>query len=186
MPVTRFTDKLIVYRILRMLVTPFDKTDAYRLGIIDAKGNVLKRDSQIKTQEEREAYTLLHRLVFRLKKILEKLPVENKKLLSYMAAYMLVRECYEQYLEPINLEQIFIESLSYDMDTALVEQFLKEEYMKTFKQFQEDTSLSATPANNAAATPGVSSVTGEPPVSKKAQTKYKAGKSTTPKLMRRK
>lgn len=187
MPVTRFTDKLIVYRILRMLTTPFNKTDAYRLGIIDAKGNVLKKDSQLKTQAEREAYTLLHRLVFRLKKILEKLPVENKKLLSYMAAYLLVRECYEQKIEPINLESKFLESLHYEIDTTLIENFLKEDYMKTFKQFQEDTSLGVTPANNAVATPGLPSLGGDPPVSTMAQKKYKSkGTKTLPQLMRRK
>jgi hypothetical protein len=186
MPVTRFTDKLIVYRILRMLTTPFNKTDAFRFGIIDAKGNVLKRDSQLRTQEEREAYTLLHRLVFRLKKILEKLPVENKKLLSYMAAYMLVRECYEQSIEPFNLESKFVESLNYDIDTTLIEKFLKEDYMKTFRQFQEDSSLGVTPANNAAATPGISSLTGEPPVSKLAQKKKVKGINSFPQLIRRK
>ena len=30
------------YQFLTKLTTPFDKTDAYRLGIIDEKGKVLK------------------------------------------------------------------------------------------------------------------------------------------------
>ena len=83
----RFIDAAIVYRILKMLVTPFDKTDAFRLGIIDAKGKILKKAVQLKTTEERNAYTLLHRLVFRLKRIIEKVPIENKKFLSYAAAF---------------------------------------------------------------------------------------------------
>jgi hypothetical protein len=185
MPVSRFTDKLIVYRILRMLVTPFDKTDAFRLGIIDAKGNVLKRESQLKTQSEKEAYTLLHRLVFRLKRILEKVPVENKKLLSYMAAYVLVKECVEQKIEPLNLESIFIESLTFEMDTTLVENFFKDNYMKTFRQFQEDAALGGVPANNAAASPGLPSLTGEPPITSVTANKYKKGSKKLPTLFKR-
>ena len=68
----RFVDSVIALRILRLLTTPFDQTDAYRLGIIDEKGKELKSMSDLHTVEERDAYTLLHRLVFRLKKMLEK------------------------------------------------------------------------------------------------------------------
>ena len=89
---SRFLDTLITYRILRMLTTPFDQSDAYRLGIIDAKGNVLKKESEINTEEEQNAYTLLNRMVFRLKKILEKVPVANKQFLSFAAAVALVKE----------------------------------------------------------------------------------------------
>ena len=66
----RFVDSLIAYRILKLLVTPFDKTDAYKLGIIDAKGKELKRMQELNSVNERDAYTLLHRLVFRIKKII--------------------------------------------------------------------------------------------------------------------
>ena len=40
----RFVDSIITYRILHKLVTPFDQTDAYKLGIIDQYGNPLKKD----------------------------------------------------------------------------------------------------------------------------------------------
>ena len=80
-------DSIIAYRILKLLVTPFNKTDAFKLGIIDEKGQELKKMRDLHTTEERDAYTLLHRLVFRLKKIIEKVPVDNKKFLSLAAAY---------------------------------------------------------------------------------------------------
>ena len=57
----RFVDSLIAYRILKLLVTPFDKTDAYKLGIIDAKGKELKRMQELNSVNERDAYTLLKR-----------------------------------------------------------------------------------------------------------------------------
>ena len=35
----RAIDLFVTYRFIKLLVTPFDKTEAYKLGIIDAKGN---------------------------------------------------------------------------------------------------------------------------------------------------
>ena len=161
----RFIDAAIVYRILRMLVTPFDKTDAYRLGIIDAKGKILKKSNQLNTIEERNAYTLLHRLVFRLKRIIEKVPIENKKFLSFAAALALIREHYEKGTEPINLEEMFLESLKQPHDTTLVEQFMADKYMMTLKQFMEEDG--GAPANNAAVTGGIAGLPpDEPPVPK--------------------
>ena len=72
---SRFVDSLIAYRILRLLVIPFEETDAYKLGIIDASGKELKRMSQLNTVAERDAYTILHRMIFRLKRIVQKVPI---------------------------------------------------------------------------------------------------------------
>ena len=33
-----------VYQFIKKLVTPFDKTKAFELGIIDGKGRILKKD----------------------------------------------------------------------------------------------------------------------------------------------
>ena len=38
---SRVIDALIAYRVLKLLVTPFNKTKAFELGIIDEKGKVL-------------------------------------------------------------------------------------------------------------------------------------------------
>ena len=168
----RFVDSLIALRILHLLVTPFDKTEAFRRGIIDAKGKELKKMRDLNTVEDRDAYTLLHRLVYRLKKIIERIPIENKKLLSLAAAYSLIKECYDINKEPVNLEELFIKKLDTNLteEISLVNKVLSEKKMFTFKQFNED--LGAAPANNAAVSPGIAGVTGEPPVSKKAQKKY--------------
>ena len=162
----RFLDAAIVYRILKMLVTPFDKTDAYRLGIVNEKGKILKKSHELKTTEERNAYTLLHRLVFRLKRIIEKVPVDNKKFLSYAAALALIREHYEAQTEPIELERMFLESLKQKHDTTLVEDFINNKYSMTFKQFLDEEDGGA-PANNAAVTGGIAGLPpDEPPVPK--------------------
>lgn len=89
---TGIIDTWIVYRVLRILTTPWDEQDAFKLGIIDANGVVLKHQRDLKTSEEKNAYTLLHRLVFNLKRILEKLPLGKTKLARYATALFLIKE----------------------------------------------------------------------------------------------
>ena len=158
----RFVDSVIAYRILRMLVTPFEETEAYRLGIVDAKGKELKRMSELHTAEERDAYSILHRMVYRIKRIINKVPVENKRLVSFAAALSLIKEHANDTTEPLDLEQQFITRLTQELseEKILVENFVNQQYMKTFKQYTEEIAV-----NNAAATPGVAGLTGEPPVS---------------------
>ena len=74
---SRVIDALVAYRVLKLLVTPFNKTKAYALGIIDEKGKVLKKSREIKDQQERNAYTLLIRFVFNLKRMLSKLGIRG-------------------------------------------------------------------------------------------------------------
>lgn len=154
----RFVDSLITYRILRLLTTPFEETDAYRLGIIDAKGKELKKMSQLNNSDEQNAYTILHRLVFRLKKIVEKVPIDNKKIVSYAAALALIKECVDLNKEPVNLENLYLEVLHEQYYSQkhihLIHEFLDNKHTLTFKQFLDE----EIPANNAG-TPGVAGFT---------------------------
>jgi hypothetical protein len=79
-----------------MLVVPFDQTKAYKLNIIDENGKVLKKASTLKTQEERDAYNYLTRLVFNIKRMVNRLPGGESRLKNIVSAYFLVRECYEK------------------------------------------------------------------------------------------
>ena len=92
---SRIVDNLIAYRILYMLVTPFVDTKAYKLGIIDKDGNNLRKSSSLKSEEERDAYTYLNRLVFNLKRIIAKLPGGDTRIKNLIAALWLVKEYYE-------------------------------------------------------------------------------------------
>ena len=91
----RIVDNLIAFKVLTMLVTPFVDTNAYKLGIIDADGKTLVKTSKLTTSEERDAFTYLHRLVFNVKKIINRLPGGDSKLKNIVAALWLVRESYE-------------------------------------------------------------------------------------------
>ena len=90
-------DAFITFRFLKLLVTPFDKTEAYNLGIINNRGKVLKRYKTLERIEERQAYTILHRLVFNIKKLIEKVPGGKSRLASYAAALFLIKEHVKEY-----------------------------------------------------------------------------------------
>lgn len=62
-----------LYKFLDTLTIPFVKTDAYKLGIIDAKGNLLKNAHTL-NPTEKAAYNEFYQLVFSLKKLLIKIP----------------------------------------------------------------------------------------------------------------
>jgi len=87
---SRIVDTYITYRIIKTLVTPWDEQDAYKLGIIDDRGNVLKKYKELKSIKERDSYTILVRLVFNLKRLLNKVPGGKSKFGSYAAAALLL------------------------------------------------------------------------------------------------
>ena len=88
----RAIDALITFRFLKLLVTPFNKTKAYELGIIDERGKNLIKSRDLNTIEMRNSYTILHKLVFNIKKLIEKLPGGKSRLASYAAALFLIKE----------------------------------------------------------------------------------------------
>jgi len=81
-----------VYQFIRELTKSWADTKAYKLGIIDDKGKLLKKASELKTQAEREAYTLFDRLIWNVKRTLQALPGGESKIKSYAAAAYLLKE----------------------------------------------------------------------------------------------
>lgn len=90
----RTVDTLFVLRFLRLLTMDWKDTDAYALGIIDDEGNLLKTSEDLKTSEEKSAYTILHRLVWKIKRLLNKLPFGRSRLVSYATALWFLKEEY--------------------------------------------------------------------------------------------
>ena len=86
-----------VYQFLKKLVTPFEKTKAFELGIIDEKGKILKRRRDLKTKDEKEAYTLSDTLIWNIKKLLGKVPGGQSRIASYAAALFLIKEQHGDY-----------------------------------------------------------------------------------------
>jgi len=128
----RAIDSLIVFRFLKLLVTPFDETKAYELGIIDERGNNLRKANKLNTEEERESYTILHRLVFNIKKLIEKVPGGKTKLGSYAAALFLIKEHTKDKLE--DWDMLEKEFYNYLKENDLIEPYdLDEEIQFTDK-----------------------------------------------------
>ena len=96
---SRVIDAVIAYRVLKLLVTPFDKTKAFELGIIDDKGKVLIKSRNIETAEQRNAYTLLIRFVFNLKKLLAKIGIRGPLGSAAAAAFAFFKEEYGNNVE---------------------------------------------------------------------------------------
>ena len=108
----RVIDALIAYRLLKLLVTPFERTKAYKLGIIDKKGKVLIKSKEFiksfpsgKVQEARKAYTLLIRFVFNLKRILAKVGIRGALGSAAAAAIAFFRE--QNDYNPIIEKQVY-------------------------------------------------------------------------------
>ena len=89
---SRGIDFLITYRVVKLLITPFDKQPAFKNGIIDEKGKVLKKYKTLKTEKERKSYTLLHRFVFNLKRILQKVGLGSRLGSFAVALALLIKE----------------------------------------------------------------------------------------------
>jgi hypothetical protein len=90
--ISRAGDLFYAYRFLKLLVTSWEKTEAYKLGIIDANGKVIKRASSLSTSNEKAAYTIFHRLVFNIKRLVNKLPFGKTKLAAWATALFLIKE----------------------------------------------------------------------------------------------
>lgn len=137
---SRFVDAIIVYRILRKLATPFEETDAFKMGIIDAKGKILRKFTSLKDDKEKDAYTLLDRLVWRIKRIIERVPFESRKVASFAAALALVKESLKANAEPVDLELQLMQRIKQDLteEMVLVEEFFNAPPVKSFRMFVED------------------------------------------------
>ena len=86
-----------VYQFLKKLVTPFEKTDAFKLGIIDEKGKILKRRRDLEGDEEKDAYNLSDTLIWNIKKLIGKIPGGKSRIASYAAALYLIKEQQDGY-----------------------------------------------------------------------------------------
>ena len=96
----------IVQTWLRRLTTPFIEWDAYRLGVIDGKGNVLKKRRDLTTIAEREAFTTFDLMICNMKKALALIPGGSSKTATYAAALWLIREFNEEASEQQLVEAV--------------------------------------------------------------------------------
>ena len=73
----RAIDFLITYRIVKLMATDFKNQEAFKYGIIDANGKQLRKNRDLNTEAEKDSYTVLHRFVFNLKRLLAKFGLKS-------------------------------------------------------------------------------------------------------------
>jgi len=135
----RAIDLFVTYRFIKLLVTPFKDTDAYKLGIIDENGNRVippkpkvgvwnKTPKPLRTSEEKNAYTVLHKLVFNIKKLFSKVPGLRTKLGTYAAALFLLKDTFKESVDdPDIFEKEFMKYLKeqgYELDDSINEEVI--------------------------------------------------------------
>ena len=116
---SRAADLGYAFRFLKLLTTPWNKLKAYELGIVDENGKNLKRAKELKTKEEKSAYTIFHRLVFNIKRLLGKIPGGKSTLASYAAALYLIKE--HTGMSEEKIEEIITKVLEDNLETDLTE-----------------------------------------------------------------
>ena len=131
----RAIDLFVTYRFIKLLVTPFEKTEAYKLGIIDKNGARIlpppvrgvkqTKPKPLLTSAEKNAYTILHKLVFNIKKIFGKVPGLRTKLGTYAAALFLLKDTFKESVDdPDVFEKEFMKYLKeqgYEIDNTFSE-----------------------------------------------------------------
>ena len=135
----RAIDLFVTYRFIKLLVTPFEKTEAFKLGIIDENGdrirpqrdpvtNILPAMEKLRTTEQKNAYTILHKLVFNIKKIFGKVPGLRTKLGTYAAALFLLKDTFKESVDdPDMFEKEFMKYLKeegYEIDNSISEEVI--------------------------------------------------------------
>ena len=134
----RAIDLFVTYRFIKLLVTPFEKQDAYKLGIIDKSGNrtrpppsaagVKQPPKKLVSTEEKAAYTILHKLVFNIKKLFQKVPGLRTKLGTYAAALFLLKDTFKESVDdPDMFEKEFMKYLKeegYEIDDSISEEVI--------------------------------------------------------------
>ena len=118
---SRAFDTFVTYKIISALVTDWEDMPAFEHGIIDKKGKLLRKTNTLKTNDEKNSYTLFHRLVFNLKRLIQKLPGGSSKLASFAGGLFLIKE-------EIDVDRLLNEGESY------VEEILQDWGGTTFEE----------------------------------------------------
>jgi hypothetical protein len=120
-------DMFLTYQFLKRIVIPFEKWDAYKLGIIDKQGKVLKKKKHLETDAEKAAWGYFDILTANLKKLLAKIPGGSSMLGSSAAAYLMVKENHN--------------------DALTNEVYFEVKFMELYNQLEEEMGAGAIPAN---------------------------------------
>ena len=86
-------DTYLAYKFIKMLATPWKKTDAYKLGIIDKKGKRIRsEEADDAARKAGSKYTNIHKVIFNIKRLVSMVPGGKTRLGGAAAAIWLLKE----------------------------------------------------------------------------------------------
>lgn len=112
-------DLFLVYSFIRRLTTPFESWEAYKQGVIDKDGNILKGKKERNTRAERESFGVFDLMILKLKKLLAKVPGGSSRIASYAAALWLIREWKHFSSESLLNESVSEQRLDESLDSFI-------------------------------------------------------------------
>ena len=130
-------DTFVGYKFIKMLITPWKKTEAFKRGLIDENGYALIKRKDIKSGD-RMHFTILHTLIWNIKRLLDKLPPTKTKLGSFaVAVWMLKDKMSKGYVKENYLEEALLNHLNYEYDMdyteTIIENILLQENLRKGK-----------------------------------------------------
>ena len=105
----KIIDSIIALRVLWILITPIENTEAFKLGLIDKDGKTVRK---AKTAEENAATSALHRMVWNLKRIINMVPGGSTRIGSLAAGYLMMREAVENGWNDEQVKQYVLENFN--------------------------------------------------------------------------
>jgi hypothetical protein len=119
--------------------TDFKDQEAFKFGIIDKDGKVLRKSSKLNTEAERNSYTVLHRFIFNLKRILAKFGLKSSLSNFATALALILKENEEMIKHKSLIESTIItylkETNQYDRllnDVRVIKESKEEPFMNCF------------------------------------------------------
>lgn len=162
-------DLYLVYQFIKRLVTPFTEWPAFKAGIIDDQGNIIKKADK-RTADEKATFGKFDLMILKLKKLLAKVPGGQTKIASYAAALWLIKEGNEHASDSL-MEHQLLQYIDYIKENADVN--------KKFELMFEDGIVNSAGAGNIDGI-GVGPK-GEPGLTAKQMDRYKKrNKANTP------
>ena len=91
----KVVDLASIMRIITLITIPFKHWTAFKTGVIDKDGKTLKKRRDRKTKEEKDSFTMFHRFVRNIKRIIGFIPFGKTIIGSLAASLFLLREYQE-------------------------------------------------------------------------------------------
>ena len=105
---------------------PYEKTGAFKAGIIDKNGKKLKKPE---TPDERSNYNTFHKLVFNIRRLLAKVPAGKSAIARYAAALFLIKdhlELNDEQMSKVLKEATGVDFLNEDLEERSNKWYLTE------------------------------------------------------------